>query len=143
MLNKLLAAVLTAIAISGIVTLVLSNYTFFEDFFDDVYFSSFDFFVMCTIFSFPIILISGILVDWLKKRVVSFSPMLRKTSPLLYGVSGSLIALVILLYLHDGDVQFSDLSVLLPLLMLCGVSAILYYWISHRILKKSNNAPKK
>lgn len=143
MLNKLLAAVLTAIAISGIVTLVLSSYTFFEDFFDVVHFSSFDFFVMCTIYSFPVILISGILVDWLKKQVASFSPTHRKTSPLLYGVSGSLIALVILLYLHDGDVQFSDLSVLLPLLMLCGVSAILYYWISHRILKKSNNAPKK
>ncbi len=143
MLNKLLSAVLTAIAISGILTGVLSFYTFFEDFFDDTYFSSFNFFVMCTIFSFPVILISGILIDWLKKGVVSFSPAQRKTSPLLYGVSGSLIALVILLFLHDGAFQFSDLSVLLPLLMFCGVIAILYFWISQKILKKSYNPPKK
>lgn len=143
MLKKLFAAALTAIATSGILTLVLSVHAFFEDLGDDVYFSSFDLFVIYTIYSFPIILISGILVDWLKKRFVSFFPKRRKTVPFLYGVSGSTIVLVILLLNHDGAVRFSELLFLLPFLMLCGASAILYFWISHRILKKSFNNPKK
>lgn len=143
MLNKFVAAALTATAISGILTVVLSFNPFFDDFFDDNYFSFFDFFVMCIIFSFPVIFISGILVDWLKKRVVSSSPARRKTGPLLYGGLGSIIALVILLFLHDGTFRFSDLSVLLPLLMLCGALAILYFWISQKILKKSHNPHKK
>lgn len=143
MLNKFIAAALTAIAISGMLTVVLSFNPFFDDFFDDNYFSFFDFFVMCTIFSFPVIFISGIFVDCLQKRFVSSPPAGRKTGPLLYGGLGSLIALVILLFLHDGAFRFSDLSVLLPLLMLCGALAILYFWISQKILKKSHTSPKK
>lgn len=137
MLNKLLSAALTAIATSGILTLVLSVYAVFEDLGDDVYFSSFDLFVIYTIYSFTVIFISGILVDWLNKRFVSIFPTRRKAVPLLYGVSGSLIALVILLLNHDGAIRFSELLFLLPFLMLCGASAILYFWISHKILRKS------
>ncbi|OIN66648.1 hypothetical protein BLD48_10050 [Exiguobacterium sp. KRL4] len=143
MLIKFFAAVLTTIATSGLLTLVLCVYDFLEDSDADVFSSAFDFFLIYTIYLFPIILISGIIVDWLKKRFVSIFPTRRKTVPLLYGVSGSLIALVILLLLHDGAVRFSDLPVLLPFLMLFGASAILYFWISHRILKKSYNNPKK
>ena len=143
MLNKLLSAALTAIATSGILTLVLSVYAYFEDLGDDVYFSSFDLFVIYTIYSFPIICISGILVDWLNKRFISIFPTHRKVVPLLYGVSGILIGLVLLLLLHDGAIRSSELSGLSSLLMLFCTSAILYYWISHRILKKSNNALKK
>jgi len=139
MLNRFFAAALTAIATSGLLTLVLSVYTFFEESDEDVFSEIFDYFLIYTFYSFPIIFISGLLVDWLKKRLVKR----RKTVPLLYGVSGSTIALVILLLNHNGAVRFSELLFLLPFLMLCGASAILYFWISHRILKKSNNALKK
>ena len=45
MLNKFFAAALTAIATSGLLTLVLSVYAFFEESDEDVYFSrSFDLF---------------------------------------------------------------------------------------------------
>ncbi|AFS70509.1 hypothetical protein [Exiguobacterium antarcticum] len=140
---KIVAAVLTTIATSGLLTLVLCVYDFLEDSDEDVFFSAFDFFLIYTIYLFPIIFISGILVDWLKKRFVSILPTRRKTVPLLYGVSGSLIALVILLLLHDGAIRSSELSVLLPFLMLFGLSAILYFWISHKILRKSYSNPKK
>ena len=143
MLNKFFAAALTAIATSGLLTLVLSVYAFFEESDEDVFSEVFDYFLIYTFYSFPVIFISGILVDWLKKRFVSFFPKRRKTVPLLYGASGSTIALVILLLNHNGAVRFSELLFLLPFLMLCGASAILYFWISHRILKKSYNNPKK
>ncbi|ACB60946.1 MULTISPECIES: hypothetical protein [Exiguobacterium] len=143
MLNKLLSAALTAIATSGLLTLVLSVHAFFEDLGDDIYFSSFDLFVIYTIYSFPIIFISGILVDWLNKRFISIFPKHRKAVALLYGVSGILIGLLILLMLHDGAIRSSELSGLLSLLMLFCASATLYFWISQKILKKSHNPPKK
>ena len=142
-LNKFFAAALTAIATSGLLTLVLSVYAFFEESDEDVFSETFDYFLIYTFYSFPVIFISGILVDWLKKRFVSFFPKRRKTVPFLYGISGSTIALVILLLDHNGAVRFSELLFLLPFLMLCGASAILYFWVSHRILKKSYNNPKK
>lgn len=137
MLNKFFAAALTAIATSGLLTLVLSVYVFFEESDEDVFSEAFDYFLIYTFYSFPVIFISGILVDWLKKRFVLFFPKRWKTVPLLYGVSGILIGLVLLLLLHDGAIRSSELSGLLSLLMLFCASAILYFWISHKILRKS------
>ena len=137
MLNKFFAAALTAIATSGILTLVLSVYAFFEESDEDVFSEAFDYFLIYTLYSFPVIFISGILVDWLNKRFISIFPTRRKAVPLLYGVSGILIGLVLLLLLHDGAIRSSELSGLSSLLMLFCTSAILYFWISHKILRKS------
>ena len=143
MLNKFFAAALTAIATSGILTLVLSVYAFFEESDEDVFSEAFDYFLIYTFYSFPVIFISGILVDWLNKRFISIFPTRRKAVPLLYGVSGILIGLVLLLLLHDGAIRSSELSGLSSLLMLFCTSAILYFWISHKILRKSYGNSKK
>lgn len=146
MFNKLIAAGLTSIATSGLLTLILSIYAFFQDLGEDVYFSAVDLFLIYTVYSFPIILISGLMVGLLIKRILSFFPTSRDTffiSAVLYGLSGSLIALVLLLFNHEGNYKFSDLYFLLLAILLAGSSAFCYFWTSYQLQRKRPLIPPK
>ncbi len=144
MFNKLIAAGLTAIVTSGLITLISYISAVLDGIYDDndVYFSVIDLFVIYTLSSFPIILISGILVDFFVKRIAPFFPVNRNIFLLksaVYVVFGGMVALIFLSPNHEGNYTFSNFSFLLLALSISGLSAFFYFWISLQLKRRKSH----
>ncbi|MGX8178514.1 hypothetical protein ACWS7L_13545 [Exiguobacterium artemiae] len=144
MFNKLIAAGLTAIVTSGLITLISYISAVLDGIYDDndVYFSVIDLFVIYTISSFPIILISGNLVDFFVKQIAPFFPVNRNIFLLkstVYVVFGGMVALIFLLPNHEGNYTFSNFSFLLLALSISGLSAFFYFWISLQLKRRKSH----
>lgn len=132
MFNKLIAAGLTAIVTSGLITLIFYIHSGLEGLDDGFYFSIFVFY---TLSSFPIILISGILVDFFVKRIAPIFPANQNIfllKAILYVVFGCMIALFLLFLDHEGNYTFSNLN----FVFLAGVSAFFYFLFSFELQRR-------
>ena len=131
MLRSIIAGMFTSVLISGVLT--CWSYTpVSERASDTMYTSASGIFILYLIYALPIILISGFLTDLLiRNKLKHLSTRIRFfLLAILYGLSGVLIGMLLILTLTKDDF---DIPVSLSI---AGGSAVLYYLIS-RLLERA------
>ncbi|HCN56704.1 MAG TPA: hypothetical protein DIS82_01000 [Exiguobacterium sp.] len=131
MLRSIIAGMFTSVLITGVLT--CWSYTpVSERASDTMYTSASGIFILYLIYALPIILISGFLTDLLiRNKLKHLSTRIRFfLLAILYGLSGVLIGMLLILTLTKDDF---DIPVSLSI---AGGSAVLYYLIS-RLLERA------